>query len=1280
MKKIKAFLFMFLLGLGTLLAQTPGAFNYQAVLRDAEGKIISNQDVGIQISILQQSASGELVFQEKHSASTNEFGLIVLEIGNGIPITGTLAEINWGASTHFLKVELDATGGESYTDMGTSQMLSVPYALYARSSGSSFSGKYADLEGTPELPNDISDLSDAGKLLFDGDYNSLTNKPDLSQLSAENTDGWDKDVSDDFDGDYNSLTNKPTTISTAQASAIDANTAKISNVKADWNAATGEAQILNKPDLSVYVETTNTAAWDKNAADDFSGSFNDLTDLPVNLDTDASDDFDGDYNSLINKPTTISTAQATAIDANTAKVSNVKADWNAATGEAQILNKPDLSVYVETVNTAAWDKNAADDFSGSFNDLTDLPANLDTDSSDDFDGEYASLTNIPTPNILKDTDADTKIQVEKNSDEDLIRIDIAGFERITISDKAIEFKNTSSLYIGEGAGSSMTGMEYGFNTIVGQSAGINNGGNADEASYNSFFGFYSGHNNTKGSYNVAIGNQALNSNVTNNMNTAIGSNAMQYAGNGSNRLEVQNTAIGFEALRGSTTPSNNTGMANTAIGARSMQNSTSGNGNTAVGYFSLNKNSTGANNVTVGYQSSKLNTSGSNNVALGYRTLHQNIGGNGNVAIGYQAGYNETGSNKLYIENSNSTTPLIYGEFDNDLLRINGTLDINNAYQLPTADGTTGQVLTTNGSKTVSWTTIDTHSHAGTASYSFVGAKNDNGSQVNVANAKYATVVGGQGNIASGQGSTIGGGSLNKALGSYHSTVGGGVGNEAKRSYSTVSGGLYNYAMGEYSAVIGGQYNMAQSYGETVLGVYSTIYTAASTTAYNATDRLFVIGNGTGMGASDRSDALVMLKNGNTTLNGQLTINNGTGTEYTLPADNGNDGQVLSTNGAGVTSWVNGFDGDYNSLTSKPDLSVYVEDANTSNWDKNASDDFDGNYYNLTNRPSLHNHGGTGSYAFIGGGDSYNKAVGDYATVGGGSYNEVHQAYSTIGGGKLNKIIAEGSEVVECSTIGGGYLNQAKDHATVAGGSGNKALGSRSAIGGGGNNTATGQFSTIVGGYYNSTPGRFATAAGYYTIANSFGETTVGLYNTDVAGTATSFVGTDRLFVIGNGTSTSARSDALVVQKNGNTTINGDLTVNGNITSEKTYTIGLNADLGGYVIYVTPNGKHGLVAATQDQSNSATWYEAQDAVSNPSNYDSAGQNFTDWRLPTKYELNLLHTYRTEINASSGFMIRYWSSTEYDPDYAYNQGFDDGTIDQGAGTKTVTNYVRAIRSF
>ena len=127
-----------------------------------------------------------------------------------------------------------------------------------------------------------------------------------------------------------------------------------------------------------------------------------------------------------------------------------------------------------------------------------------------------------------------------------------------------------------------------------------------------------------------------------------------------------------------------------------------------------------------------------------------------------------------------------------------------------------------------------------------------------------------------------------------------------------------------------------------------------------------------------------------------------------------------------------------------------------------------------------------------------------------------------------------------------------------------------------------------------------------------------------------------------------------------------------------TYTTGLNAALGGYVFYVTPDGKHGLVAETIDQGTTGIdWYNAQDAISNPNNHSTDGKNFTDWRLPTKYELSLMYSSKELIG---GFIdAYYWSSTETGYGASITQDFSDGA--QHVNAKDDLDYhVRAIRPF
>ena len=142
---------------------------------------------------------------------------------------------------------------------------------------------------------------------------------------------------------------------------------------------------------------------------------------------------------------------------------------------------------------------------------------------------------------------------------------------------------------------------------------------------------------------------------------------------------------------------------NTAVGINAYNASVSGYANTAFGNEALKLNTTGTHNAVFGTQALTSNLTGIENTVIGTNSGF-NVTGSGNILIGFNAAFSETDiSNKLYIDNSSTGTPLLYGDFSTNLLRINGTLDINNAYQLPTTDGTSGQTLKTDGSGSLTW-------------------------------------------------------------------------------------------------------------------------------------------------------------------------------------------------------------------------------------------------------------------------------------------------------------------------------------------------------------------------------------------------------------------------------------------------------------------------------------------------------------------------------------------------------------------------------------------------
>ena len=119
-----------------------------------------------------------------------------------------------------------------------------------------------------------------------------------------------------------------------------------------------------------------------------------------------------------------------------------------------------------------------------------------------------------------------------------------------------------------------------------------------------------------------------------------------------------------------------TGTNNTFIGYASGNQNTSGSSNAFLGAYAGNINTTGHDNAFLGYEAGSFNTTGYSNTFIGGYAGFSNDTGNGNVFIGYYAGYNETTSNKLYIDNSDTATPLIYGEFDNNIVAVNGNLGI----------------------------------------------------------------------------------------------------------------------------------------------------------------------------------------------------------------------------------------------------------------------------------------------------------------------------------------------------------------------------------------------------------------------------------------------------------------------------------------------------------------------------------------------------------------------------------------------------------------------------
>jgi hypothetical protein len=132
----KSIALIFLLATNFLLnAQAPEGVNYQAVIRDNIGNPIENNSVGIKIGIYQNTTSGPLVFEESFTPNTNSFGLVNFIIGQGNLISGDFSIIDWASGPYFVEISTDIDGGINYETIGTQELMSVPYALYAKTAG-----------------------------------------------------------------------------------------------------------------------------------------------------------------------------------------------------------------------------------------------------------------------------------------------------------------------------------------------------------------------------------------------------------------------------------------------------------------------------------------------------------------------------------------------------------------------------------------------------------------------------------------------------------------------------------------------------------------------------------------------------------------------------------------------------------------------------------------------------------------------------------------------------------------------------------------------------------------------------------------------------------------------------------------------------------------------------------------------------------------------------------------------------------------------------------------
>lgn len=604
-----------------LVAQIPQGINYQAVLRNASGNIIQNQNVTMKFTIHRATPNGTNVYEETQGPiQTNSFGMVNLQIGQGAPTTGTFSSIQWSTNSYFLQVQVDI--GNGFVNLGTTQFISVPYAMVADTV--LHGGGGGDNWGNQNVVTNatLAGNGTSANPLGVAHQNAMNN-----QTLKWNGNSWLP--ADDADAQELSITGSQLSISNGNTVTLPAGsgTGTVTSVGTGTGltggpiTSVGIISIANTGVTSnTYGNASNFPTFTVNAQGQLTAAG--IQPLPVTLPPSGS--AGGNLSGIYPNPTVI-------------KIQNIGISSTQPTN-GQVL----------TFNGSNWAPEMPS--SGS---AWNLIGNAGTNSNNNFVGTIdLQPINFRTNNILT-TRISTKGQ--------------------------IEILNTgNSVFIGKAAGAH-DDLTSNLNVFVGDSAGFTNtSGYSNTAIGNmALYGNTVGHRNTAignevllynldGDDNTGIGNRALGDNITGDNNTAVG-----YISLSSNTSGDYNTASGFGSLHSNTIGNRNTakgynalysnidGNDNTAIGNHTLQANTTGDQNTALGYNALFSNTEGVENVGIGESSLHDNLTGYSNTGIGSSALHSNIDGDYNIAIGNSVlDFNTSGNRNIGIGNFTLETNL----------------------------------------------------------------------------------------------------------------------------------------------------------------------------------------------------------------------------------------------------------------------------------------------------------------------------------------------------------------------------------------------------------------------------------------------------------------------------------------------------------------------------------------------------------------------------------------------------------------------------------------------
>ena len=666
-------------------AQVPNQFNYQAVARNSLGQSLANANISLRLTILDGGANGTNVYSETRQTTTNQLGLFTAAIGGpgATSTTGNFTTIDWSTGNKYIKVEADPLGGTNFSTLGNTEMLSVPYALYAVNGKIGPVGPQGPIGLTgaigpqgpigltgpigPQGPIGLTGpIGPQGPIGLTGPIGpqgpiGLTGPigpqgpqgiPGTANVNGT-TNFIGKFISANAMGN-SSIFDNGTSVgigtSTPNASALLDLTSTSKGLLAPRMTTAQRTAIASPANgLLVFDNSTasfwfyNGAAWIEIITTSTSG-----WGLTGNAGTNPAVNFMGttDDNDVIFKRN--NTRAGLIGITNTSYGSGALNP--ASTGTLNTANGRD-ALYSNTTgggNTANGYNALRNNTTGSHNTANGVSAlqSNTTGSVNTASGRNALLLNT------------TGSENTANGYEAL-RNNTTGDRNTANGNTALHYNTTGHYNTANGSKALYNNTTGGYNTANGSEAllsnttGYNNTANGAYALYSNTTGYYntangygSLFNNTTGNYNTANGVDVLVANTTGNYNTGNGAFAF-----GDNTSGNNNTANGAYALGDNTSGDNNT-----ANGRDALHNNTTGTNNTANGYQTLFSNTNGDYNTANGANALYENTTGNNNTAYGRSALVLNTTGSNNTGIGFNANVpSATGSNQVRIGNTNVT-------------------------------------------------------------------------------------------------------------------------------------------------------------------------------------------------------------------------------------------------------------------------------------------------------------------------------------------------------------------------------------------------------------------------------------------------------------------------------------------------------------------------------------------------------------------------------------------------------------------------------------------------